>query len=69
MTDLALRELDYGIMNAVQALIKMEAMKLQNKIDEKADRLPTYSPGDIEHLINELGLHHNALLTRWEGIR
>ena len=68
MTAKAARELDYGIMQAVQALIKLEAMKQQNEADKRNDRFLTYPPESFDKLIDDLGLHHNALLTRWEGI-
>lgn len=67
MTDqeAAMQELDYGISMAVQGLIRAMGMAAENKQREVRGESPAYTEKDFDKLIDELGLHHNAVLTRW----
>jgi hypothetical protein len=65
MDNTAARELDYGITVSVQALIK--AMGMQAANNQHSQNQP-YTQKDFDSIIEDLGIHHNAILSRWEGI-
>ena len=67
MTDqeLAMRELDYGIAMSVQSLIKAMGMQAENKQREAQGLAPAYNEKAFLDIIEENGIHHNAILTRW----
>lgn len=57
-----LRELDYGITMAVKGMIT--AMGMQAANNQHPQDQP-YTDKDFQKVIEENGLHHNAVLERW----
>lgn len=69
MTTEAMKELDYGLTTAIGALIQALGMHWENERCKLMEQTPSYSEGHFQELIEKNGLHHNAVLTRWEGIQ
>jgi hypothetical protein len=64
----AAKELDYGISNAVGALIEAMGMQAENLMRTHRGQPPGYPESAFQELMLSRGLHHNAILKRWEGI-
>lgn len=62
----AAEELDYGITMAVQALIKAIGMHWENETRKGNGCSPAYGEQAFSDLIDELGIHHNKVVTRWQ---
>ena len=62
------QELDYGISMAVSALIEAMGMHWDNVASEQRGETPPYRGVQFKELIDEYGLHQNAVLTRWKEI-
>lgn len=62
----AMKELDYGFTTAVQGLIRALGMHRTNEYRKAAGVEPEYTSQAFSDLIDELGLHHNRVVTRWQ---
>jgi hypothetical protein len=62
------KELDYGMAMSTQAMIRAMGMQATNNYYEKAGMPPEYTKADFDALIEEFGIHHNAVLTRWQNV-
>lgn len=60
------QELDYGITIAVQGLIKAIGMHWENQTRVQNGNSPAYGEQAFSNLIDELGIHHNRVITRWQ---
>lgn len=65
MDEYAARELDYGISQAVSALIEAMGMVAENKHRLQHGNSQAYGEEAFFALIEKYGLHHNAVLSRW----
>jgi hypothetical protein len=63
-----LKELDYGINIAVQGLITAMGMQAENKQREHRGESLAYTEADFQKVLLDNGIHHNAVLKRWEGV-
>jgi hypothetical protein len=61
----ALKEHAYTMTILTQAWITIEGMKAHNS---QNPHLTPYSKEDFDKVIEDLGIHHNAVLSQWEGI-
>ena len=64
-----LKELDYGITIAIQGLITAMGMQAENKQREHRGESLAYGEAEFQKVINDNGLHHNAVLKRWESVQ
>lgn len=62
----AMKELDYGFTTAVQGLIRALGMHWANEYRKQAGVEPEYTTEAFDNLIEELGLHHNGVIRRWQ---
>jgi len=60
-----LAELDYGITMGINALITALGMHAENQKRLSNDESPAYTEDDFNKLIEEKGIHHNAVISRW----
>ena len=63
MTTNALKEHSYKMAQIVQALIK--AMGMFAEVLKEPGK---YSKEDFESIIEEYGIHHNAIISDWEEV-
>lgn len=61
----ALKELDYGITIAVQALIEAMGMVAENQQRIHRGESLAYTEESFNKLIEKHGIHHNGILSRW----
>lgn len=66
MDNQAARELDYGFTIAIQGMIRAMGMHWENVSRVENGNSPAYGERAFDDLIEELGLHHNNILTRWQ---
>ncbi|HOW81360.1 MAG TPA: hypothetical protein PK573_02265 [Spirochaetota bacterium] len=57
--------LDCGITMSVQALITVFGMYSENQHKLSNGESIAYTEADFNKIIGELGIHHNAVLSRW----
>ena len=68
MDNRGLREHDYGVSCAIGALITAMGMMAENMQRVQRGESVVYVADDFEKLMEQNSLHHNGVLTRWEGI-
>jgi hypothetical protein len=68
MEERAMKELDYGISVAAGALIEAMGMQAENLQRVHGDERLAYLEKDFCNLAERRGLHHDAVLTRWQDI-
>lgn len=51
----------------LQAYITVEGMKAENQIRLHRGETPAYAEADFQEVIEEYGVHHNALLVNLTG--
>jgi hypothetical protein len=61
-----LLELDYGFAMSVKSLIQALGMQAENQIRADQGNSPAYSEKDFLKIIDENGIHHNSILSRWK---
>jgi len=66
MTNEVAKELDYGVNQAIGALIQAIAMHNENQARLAEGNAPAYTKSDFDELSDQLS--HNAILSRWEGL-
>lgn len=62
-----LQELDYGITMSVCALVKALGMVAENQDRLQKGQSIAYTESSFDKLIDEYGVHHNAVLSRWQN--
>ncbi len=62
------RELDYGITMAAQALVEALGMLSENLQRMHRGESMAYTEISFNNLINKHGIHHNAVIKRWENL-
>lgn len=67
MTYQSARELDYGFSIAVQCLVKAMGMFSENMQRQHRGESMAYVEDDFDKLIDQTGVHHNGVLTRWQS--
>ena len=60
-----LKELDYGLSMSVQTLVRAMGMQAENQQRIHRGESIAYPEEAFSKLIEDNGIHHNAILTRW----
>ena len=68
INEIAMKELDYGITMAVQALIEAMGMMAENQQRIHRGESLAYTEESFSALIEKYGIHHNAIISRWQKI-
>jgi len=64
----ALREHAYSMMQIAQAMIKAIGMQAENDQRKALNQSMAYVENDFLAIIEECGIHHNAIIAQWQGI-
>jgi hypothetical protein len=65
--DRALKEHAYSMTMIAQAMITAMGMHAENEQRKVRGESMAYVSDDFERLINDNGIHHNAVLTQWSN--
>ena len=68
INEAAMKELDYGITMAVQALIEAMGMMAENQQRIHRGESLAYTEVSFNALIAKHGIHHNSIMSRWQRI-
>ena len=69
MNEKAMEELDYGVSIAIQTLIEALGMHWTNENQKMRGQIIPYKENDFKDLIERHGIHHNAIINRWNHVR
>lgn len=58
-------ELDYGIAMSVKTLVTALGMQAENEKEKQLGRKIPFGLAQFHALLNENGLDHNAIVSRW----
>lgn len=64
----ALREHAYSMMQIAQAMIKAMGMQAENNQRKALGQSMAYVENDFCAIIEENGIHHNAIVSQWMGV-
>ena len=68
ISEAAMKELDYGITIAVQALIEAMGMMAENQQRIHRGESLAYTEKAFQVVIEKYGICHNGVLSRWQRI-
>ena len=71
MTDLSreMKELDYGMAMSIQAMILALGMFSENQQRLRRGESIAYTEKQFNSLIDDLGVHHNKVIQRWNDMQ
>ena len=64
----AMQELDYGFALSVKSIIEAMGMYAENQHRIHRGEALAYRERDFRQIIEENGIHHNAILARWQEL-